>query len=364
MTRRISYAQNGEDVRIWRALRHVNSPFYAEVGASDPLDDSITAALSIAGWSGVLFEPDPSMSERLRAARPRDVVVAAAAHSRAGVLRFDAGTARGLGHEAVGGETGVSVPAVRVADVLRDLQPEAVHVMTVDVEGHEADALRGADLVRWKPWVLAVEATRPNSREPAHQEWEPLVLEAGYRLVDFDGLNRWYVHEEHPELAEQVAVPYSALDEIVDGWQRRYEAELVAEVGELSAKVTEINAEASALRPLVGQVAALREAAADAQAVDSARRELEHQLRQVRHELAEALDREQVLLTSKSWRLTAPLRRTRKAAVERLEGRRSEPAPGAPAAIALLQPEHREADERRLQALASKVRDARRRAAR
>jgi len=38
----ISYAQNFEDVMLWRALKHINKGFYIDVGAFSPDNDSIT----------------------------------------------------------------------------------------------------------------------------------------------------------------------------------------------------------------------------------------------------------------------------------------------------------------------------------
>lgn len=116
------------------------------MGASHPYDDSVSASLSALGWRGLLFEPDNEMVALLREARPRDVVVAAAAHSRPGFLTFDVGDDRGLGHVADGTPAGQAVPAVRVADVLDELRPAQVHVMTLDIEGAEAEALRGVEL--------------------------------------------------------------------------------------------------------------------------------------------------------------------------------------------------------------------------
>ena len=38
----ISYAQNFEDVMVYRALRHRQSGFYIDVGAADPVHFSVT----------------------------------------------------------------------------------------------------------------------------------------------------------------------------------------------------------------------------------------------------------------------------------------------------------------------------------
>jgi FkbM family methyltransferase len=219
---RITYAQNGEDVRVWRALGYLPHLFYVEVGAYDPFEGSVTAGLSALGASGVLVEPDPQGAERLRQARERDVVVPAAASDRPGLLAYFPSEQPGCGRVGdvtqMAGESTLAVPAVRLADVLDELQPAEVHFLSVDVEGHEAAVLRGAELRRWRPWVLCIEATEPNSRRPSHEAWEPDVLAAGYSLVAFDGLNRWYLADEHPEIEEDLAPPFGVLDRVLDGW--------------------------------------------------------------------------------------------------------------------------------------------------
>lgn len=349
---RISYAQNGEDVRAWRALRHIERGFYVEVGASHPFDHSLSAALSAEGWSGVLIEPEPAAAEALRAARPRDTVVAAAASAQPGVLRWHNDGDRGEGRVAEAG-AGLAVPAVRVADVLADVAPSDVHFMSVDVEGHEREALLGVDLERWRPWILCVEATAPLTRTRTHAAWEPLVLDAGYRYVTFDGLNRWYVSSGHEELEEAVREPFGVLDIMLDGWRR---AETVA----LERRLDEAVAEVDRLR---------QERHQDMKSLE--RLHLEHQaaLERSRYELqaveAErdaALEREHVLLTSKSWRLTKPLRAARLSAWLVLQQRRG--SLGSTALPTVPREPDGPGDARRRRALLAKVEAAKRRHAR
>jgi FkbM family methyltransferase len=370
VTVRISYAQNGEDVRAWRALRDVSGQkVYVEVGASDPFDDSTTAALSADGWRGVLFEPDLATAQRLREARPRDVVVAAAVSDRRTVLHYDPGTDRGLG--SVGGasaERTVTVPALTLGEALDDvLSPDAgwdgpreVHFMSVDVEGHEAAVLRGAGFDRWRPWVLAVEATRPNSREQDFAEWDPLVTGAGYRYVATDGLNRWYVADEHADLAESVAQPFNVLDGMLDGWRRRAEVELGAAVEELAADRDRLAGELSVVRrdlDLLRQdcdAERLQRSQAEARA---ARAEEELALHAAQLQAVQA--REAVLLGSKSWQLTAPLRTLRWRAGLALAQRAS----GA-AVLPVPAPASRPGDDRRWEALRARLDAARSRTGR
>lgn len=53
----ISYAQNFEDVRLWRALKQFEHGFYIDVGANDPSHDSVTKAFYDHGWHGINVEP-------------------------------------------------------------------------------------------------------------------------------------------------------------------------------------------------------------------------------------------------------------------------------------------------------------------
>ena len=53
----ISYAQNFEDVMLWRALQHVGAGYYVDIGANDPVVDSVTRWFYEQGWSGLNIEP-------------------------------------------------------------------------------------------------------------------------------------------------------------------------------------------------------------------------------------------------------------------------------------------------------------------
>ena len=55
----ISYAQNLEDVLLWRALGHIKNGFYIDVGANHPEWDSVTKHFYDLGWRGVNIEPMP-----------------------------------------------------------------------------------------------------------------------------------------------------------------------------------------------------------------------------------------------------------------------------------------------------------------
>src|SRR6202012_1210829 len=72
-----SYAQNFEDVTLMRAFNHLEGGVYIDVGAQDPVSDSVSLAFYERGWRGVHVEPVPEFDQRLRQGRPDERVIEA-----------------------------------------------------------------------------------------------------------------------------------------------------------------------------------------------------------------------------------------------------------------------------------------------
>ncbi|MFM5376160.1 FkbM family methyltransferase, partial [Aeromonas veronii] len=219
----ISYAQNFEDVMLWRALKHIENGFYIDVGANDPVVDSVTKYFYDNGWSGINIEPLKTHFDDLVAQRVRDININAAASDSDGFLKIWQSEVRGwatadadivVKHEANGhkGEW-LDVPAYRLKDVCNKYDVKTVHFMKIDVEGFEKTVLSGMDFSICRPWVLVIEATKPNSQEFNYIEWEDIILSSGYIFAYCDGLNRFYVAAEHPELLADLKYPPNVFDE-------------------------------------------------------------------------------------------------------------------------------------------------------
>ena len=276
----VSFAQNAEDLMLWRALRDVAHGFWIDVGAADPDELSVTRAFHERGWSGVNVEPNRRLFDRLLAARPLDINLAVALGSVEGARAFHVFGDTGLScfdgeiatsHRDAGfAEAIETVPVTTLAAICRRHAPDAVHFLKIDVEGAEADVLRGADWTRDRPWIVLVEATRPLSPEPTHAEWEGGLIDAGYRFVWFDGVNRFYVASEHHErLAPAFLSPPNAFDD----WSRASEFAMLrraeAAEGDLALARHEAKRNRSALLRARADVGALRAWLAE---VDAARR--------------------------------------------------------------------------------------------
>jgi FkbM family methyltransferase len=224
----VSYAQNQEDVVLARALRPDDrTGFWVDVGAGDPVVDSVTAAFAERGWRGVNVEPLPFEHLRLCAARPADTNLQVALGATAGLGRLFVEPAANRGastmvpelaerYRADGEEFApIEVPIWTLARVVADHVVGPVDFLKVDVEGFEREVLAGADWSSFRPRVVVMEATVPKSDEPAHEGWEPMLLEVGYRFAMFDGLNRFYAHADEPALVQRLAIPANVFDDFV-----------------------------------------------------------------------------------------------------------------------------------------------------
>jgi FkbM family methyltransferase len=219
----VTYAQNFEDLMLWRALRHVEDGFYIDVGAADPDEDSVTRAFYDRGWRGINIEPTPEHFSALSAARPRDITLQClvGAQSGNGLLHHFADTGLSTTINSFAGrhvadgraETILSLPILTLAEICQKHATSTVHFLKIDVEGGEAEVLRGADFSVYRPWIVVVEATEPGSQVENWSGWEQLLISAGYQFVWFDGLNRFYVTQERfEELRPAFLTPPNVFD--------------------------------------------------------------------------------------------------------------------------------------------------------
>ena len=206
----ISYAQNFEDVMLWRALGHVSPGTYIDIGAQDPIIDSVSLAFYERGWRGIHVEPNPVYAERLRVARPDEKVIEAAIGATSDTIDFYEITDTGLstGDASLADEhrqrgfsvNRIKVPCRPLSDILDETADQVIHWMKIDVEGMEQQVISTWALSPVRPWVVVIESTRPNTKIPAFSDWEEAISKLGYKFVYFDGLNRFYVNINHLEL--------------------------------------------------------------------------------------------------------------------------------------------------------------------
>ena len=328
MTSFISYAQNFEDVALFRALGSIERGFYIDIGAFHPQQHSVTKAFYDRGWSGINVEPNPTRHDQIQDARPRDTTLRVAISSAPGTLQLtifendalsttsaETIETHGSNHEVV---NVVEVTAMTLESLWDEHVPAGtdVHFLKLDIEGSERDVIKHFDWKTYRPWIVVVESTKPETDIDISAEWEQSLLDGGFLFAHNDRLNRFYVAQEHEELASALALPPSLHDRI-----------LPAETAALRLRVHELtvaDSNAAALRTRVEELTEVR-AEAEAQIRELHTALAEQSQRITRAELS-ALEAQQLyrdVLESTSWRITRPLR-----AISRFaRGRLRPPAP-------------------------------------
>jgi FkbM family methyltransferase len=221
----ISYAQNFEDVLLKRCFGHLDSGFYIDIGADDPIIDSVTKSFYDHGWSGINIDPSENSFTKLQTARIRDINIQVAVDAQEGSINFWNVPKTGLStaiekfanqHELAGFEVNlVSVKTRSLKDICEEFVKCPINFMKIDVEGFEKQVLLGADFDKFRPMVILVESTEPNSQLENYLEWEYILEENKYQFCYGDGLNRFYLASESSFLKVHFVFPPSVFDKFV-----------------------------------------------------------------------------------------------------------------------------------------------------
>ena len=222
----VSYAQNLEDVMLWRALKHIDKGFYIDVGAAWHDVDSVTYAFYQRGWTGINIEPNPDFLRLLKKEREKDInlEVAISDYSSMNDAIFYLMSNQGLSslnadivetHKKNGLELSkITVETTTLATLCKKyLYPgQQVHFLKIDVEGLEKNVIKSNNWALYRPWIILVEATIPMTQIENYEEWEAFLVDEKYIFVYADGLNRFYVASEHSELIPAFKYPPNLFD--------------------------------------------------------------------------------------------------------------------------------------------------------
>lgn len=319
------YSQNSEDVLLARCFEGQTTGFYVDVGAEDPVEGSITKYFYDLGWHGINIEPVPEFFHRIQAERQRDINLQCVASEYDGES-MSLLVAEGTGLSSLEPNRqntlralekkvqSIEVKSQSLNTILAKQNIQSIDFLKIDVEGHELAVLQGLNLKRHHPRVIVVETTLPlvhpggwvgmKERPQAAKDTadiNQLITAAGYRKIYFDGLNTWWIDEAEPALAEAFQTPANCFDTISPMEHHRIIGSLNTTIQTTDETLAETKAQC------VG---------------------LQHDLDATQKALAKLLEehqnlhkQQQALLNSRSWKLTAPLRRL----LKKLEAVRGNP---------------------------------------
>ena len=311
----ISYSTNCEDVILNRVFGGRNSGFYIDVGAAHPLYENDTKALYDRGWRGINIEPNAVFYRELAAQRPGDHNINAAVSDAPGQLIFhevigtglstcdpeEAGRAAAKGFEVARH----TIDAVSLRQILEAAAPSEIDLLKVDVEGFEMKVLSSNDWQRFRPKLIVVEATFPESPHRRPDVITPYLAGQDYRRVYFDGLNDYYIEHNFAPPPEVFDRPPNVFDHFEPYALHALKLECENSKNRIASLQDGVAERSRACTALEKQLRRATQAA-EAYAVDIENARIE--LRATHERCGTFATQLDALYRSTSWRITRPVR--------------------------------------------------------
>lgn len=209
----VSYSQQFEDLILYNSLQDAENIYYIDVGCNDPVIDSVTKLFyDNKNAHGINIDPLDNIINFTSKLRKRDVNLCVAVGDKEGSADiYMQGIQGGLStllKENISETFFEGKKTVKVT-TLKKICDDNLHIgqeisfLKIDVEGLEKQVLLGADFDKYRPLIIVMESTLPNTYNPCYEEWEYILHDNKYHFVYSYGVNRYYVANEHTELDDK-----------------------------------------------------------------------------------------------------------------------------------------------------------------
>jgi FkbM family methyltransferase len=193
--RNMSYAVGGVDLILKSILRDVEVGSYLDVGANHPIDFSNTYVFYEKGWSGYAVDGNSAYRNEWSEIRPRDRFLNEIVSDCRKSVSFEIFPDPTM--STIAQATGeryrlkfddlkpniIELEATTIFDIFQSYVNNEVHLLNIDIEGEELNALRGAKLDIFRPGVICVEIKNSSIYDIQENEIFKYVDGFGYRLI-------------------------------------------------------------------------------------------------------------------------------------------------------------------------------------
>ena len=166
--RKISYSYGSVDLLLEHIFKNQSHGFYIDIGCQHPVMNNNTYLLYKKGWNGINIDLDKKNIDLFNFYRKRDLNINFAISSREGereLFFYHDKSAINTLEKSVANHQRAQVKEIKKVKTktlnsiienskFNDL---TIDFLSIDVEGHELDVIKGFDLKKYKPKVVIIE---------------------------------------------------------------------------------------------------------------------------------------------------------------------------------------------------------------
>jgi FkbM family methyltransferase len=174
---KLSFSQAGEDIIVDEFLKklQITKPLYIDIGAHHPIFSNNTYLFYKKGGSGVIVEPNKSLSKLAEKKRPRDIILCSGAgrnNSSSTFYNFPQTTRSTFSEkqskdwEKASGQKPKTeiIPIFSLDTIIKENFPQnGPDLISIDAEGYDIEILSGYSF-KFRPKIFCVETLEPNGR--------------------------------------------------------------------------------------------------------------------------------------------------------------------------------------------------------
>ena len=207
LTNFLSYSEYYEDLILYLLLFDIEKGFYIDVGAYDPIQVSVTKFFYLKGWRGINIEPLPGKIELFQKERPNDINLQLAVGEKKGNVTFYIkGQLSSVDEQYCQNYANKTIIEMdTLSNICETYVPKGTQIdfCKIDVEGSEKSVLLGTNFINYRPKVFCIESVIPIELTPNYELWEDILIKNNYSFIYSEGVNRFYVDNQIPELIKR-----------------------------------------------------------------------------------------------------------------------------------------------------------------
>lgn len=199
------FSQTGEDIIIHNFFGDVKEGFYVDAGCHEPIKWSNTFKFYLQGWKGINIDADSSMMKKVSKIRKLDINICAGLSESIKKVTFYK-SANSPAVSTINPETynewknrwdfddkdREELTTTTLTTILEEHLPagKKIDLLSVDVEGHDLEVIRGLDLKRYRPKLIVAECHDLDSF--TRGELYKYLTENNYKLIAFATMNVYF----------------------------------------------------------------------------------------------------------------------------------------------------------------------------